>query len=413
MKFGKLLKTLAVEAWKKYYVGYNKLKNILKSRNWELEAQQIAAQRQADVKNRKDAIMGLTPFTDVKAALFAIVSPPQGGLSINVEDEHGTAPISVTPLHAARIAAAGRRQSVSSIGAPPSPSDGKLKTLGSGDSVESDHLTDEQKLGTRSRRQVHVDFFNLLEKEVDKAEVWYRRQVRYYDKLLAAARLAFYSRRGLHEVIADLADMSLDAATTAASSAAATRAAQNSAAVAAGAAISRTAPSPLNRLVMAGSAPSPLNRLVVAGSVPASPLNRPAISTSVTKTPTLTASIPVASKTSLVVPSGSSAFTKVVPPTAAATDRRSQVAAIRTTAQHMAHDLLLLKSFVEVNRTAVRKILKKHDKVTGVLTKDAVLRSLHANRSFFPATALQRLMADAERFNAEVSKYMVFSAAIL
>eukprot|EP00808_Paulinella_micropora_P000339 g32401.t1 len=75
--------------------------------------------------------------------------------------------------------------------------------------------------------------------------------------------------------------------------------------------------------------------------------------------------------------------------------------------QYLMHDLGLLKSFVEVNRTAIRKILKKHDKVTRTFTKQSILTRLAEKRSFFNAEALRRLIKDAVKCQGDVAKFTI------
>jgi len=88
-------------------------------------------------------------------------------------------------------------------------------------------------------------------------------------------------------------------------------------------------------------------------------------------------------------------------------ERTKEINMISTTAKAIAGDLNLLKSFVEVNRTAARKILKKHDKVTHVATKEGILERLSKERSFFLAEDLRHLIHTAEAFQSEVTKFIV------
>eukprot|EP00457_Paulinella_chromatophora_P013055 gb/GEZN01013324.1/.p1 GENE.gb/GEZN01013324.1/~~gb/GEZN01013324.1/.p1 ORF type:complete len:274 (+),score=58.87 gb/GEZN01013324.1/:102-923(+) len=72
--------------------------------------------------------------------------------------------------------------------------------------------------------------------------------------------------------------------------------------------------------------------------------------------------------------------------------------------QQLLHDLRLLRSFVEVNRTAIRKILKKHDKIMNCMIKVPALKKVEQERAFFDAKALKRLTADAVKLQADVAK---------
>jgi len=90
-----------------------------------------------------------------------------------------------------------------------------------------------------------------------------------------------------------------------------------------------------------------------------------------------------------------------------ASERAKDINAIANSSKHITRDLALLKSYVEVNRTAARKILKKHDKLTGVATKDKVLEKVAKERTFFLAEELRHLTQTAQAFQSEVSKFIV------
>lgn len=73
----------------------------------------------------------------------------------------------------------------------------------------------------------------------------------------------------------------------------------------------------------------------------------------------------------------------------------------------LVNDVNMLKVYCQVNRTAIRKILKKHDKVTGVSTKEQILGLIAKERSFFNGKELSKLIEDTQRFQSQLSVEIV------
>jgi SPX domain protein involved in polyphosphate accumulation len=88
-------------------------------------------------------------------------------------------------------------------------------------------------------------------------------------------------------------------------------------------------------------------------------------------------------------------------------ERVDHLAAVSAACHHLVHDLHLLLSYVEVNRTAIRKIVKKYDKHFSLNTGGKLLRLVHAERTFFDARALLAVIREAESFKTQISKYLV------
>lgn len=74
---------------------------------------------------------------------------------------------------------------------------------------------------------------------------------------------------------------------------------------------------------------------------------------------------------------------------------------------YLSQDVLLFQKYIQVNRTAVRKILKKHDKQTKVDTKDSVLDVLRSERLWFSCEGLRDLCEDTEKTLSEVCRQVV------
>lgn len=76
-------------------------------------------------------------------------------------------------------------------------------------------------------------------------------------------------------------------------------------------------------------------------------------------------------------------------------------------ANRLSQDVALFNQYIQVNRTAVRKIIKKHDKLTFVPTKDTVLDTIKQCRIWFECEALRDLTIDTEKFLSEVCRQIV------
>mmetsp|Transcript_12736 Transcript_12736/g.15103 ORF Transcript_12736/g.15103 Transcript_12736/m.15103 type:complete len:229 (+) Transcript_12736:104-790(+) len=78
--------------------------------------------------------------------------------------------------------------------------------------------------------------------------------------------------------------------------------------------------------------------------------------------------------------------------------------AMSALAHHISHDINMLVSFVEVNKLAVRKIVKKYSKRTKQPVLDKVTAAVEKGRTFMNAESLYKLRDDAEKFFTKVSK---------
>mmetsp|Transcript_48791 Transcript_48791/g.95703 ORF Transcript_48791/g.95703 Transcript_48791/m.95703 type:complete len:178 (-) Transcript_48791:99-632(-) len=86
---------------------------------------------------------------------------------------------------------------------------------------------------------------------------------------------------------------------------------------------------------------------------------------------------------------------------------QQQLQELTSAALQVANDLALLGQYVTLNRTAVRKIVKKHDKLSGTTTLQKVLDSVADKRTFFHGKDQGSLGEEAERFHAELCKFIV------
>mmetsp|Transcript_9037 Transcript_9037/g.12431 ORF Transcript_9037/g.12431 Transcript_9037/m.12431 type:complete len:230 (-) Transcript_9037:151-840(-) len=78
--------------------------------------------------------------------------------------------------------------------------------------------------------------------------------------------------------------------------------------------------------------------------------------------------------------------------------------AMSALAHHISHDINMLVSYVEVNKLAVRKIVKKYAKRTKQPVLDKVIAAVEKARTFMNAKSLYKLRDDAEKFFTKVSK---------
>ena len=67
-------------------------------------------------------------------------------------------------------------------------------------------------------------------------------------------------------------------------------------------------------------------------------------------------------------------------------------------------DVLLLENFANTNYLGFSKILKKHDKLTGFVTRDAFMRNVVLKRNFSRCQSLEELVKVCESIYLEITK---------
>jgi SPX domain protein involved in polyphosphate accumulation len=67
-------------------------------------------------------------------------------------------------------------------------------------------------------------------------------------------------------------------------------------------------------------------------------------------------------------------------------------------------DVLLLENFAIMNYCGFSKILKKHDKLTGFVTRDAFMRNVMSQQNFTHATTVIELLRNSEKLFTELQQ---------